>query len=228
MKKILFTIAAGFFLLASCGNKTETIALESKEDTLSWAMGCSLAETVQSGFFNFDEDIVRAAFESTLKGEGKRLDEESYRNACQMIAFLSSRYQSKTGDKDAQKRQEDFFSQLVAQHPNLQKAPEGYYYEVVREGHGPKAKLGKCIKLDFTATNLYNGEVFEKTIGNREPIVHVLGNPMFQGMQYAIQLMNAGSIYRFYFPYELVGNARGVPAQTPLCYEVELHEIYND
>ena len=51
---------------------------------------------------------------------------------------------------------------------------------------------------------------------------------MFQGLLLGMQLMNAGSKYRFYFPHQLVTGATGIPPYTPVSYEVELHEIYND
>ena len=54
---------------------------------------------------------------------------------------------------------------------------------------------------------------------------------MFPGLIEAFQLMNAGSIYRFYFPYQVAFGAQGsgnIPGYTPLIYEVEVHELYPD
>ena len=87
--------------------------------------------------------------------------------------------------------------------------------------------MGKRISIDFIASELATGKVFENTY-NDHTIVHVLGKPMFEGILDGLQLMNAGSKYRFYFPYRLVAGANGIPPYTPVAYEVELHEIYND
>jgi FKBP-type peptidyl-prolyl cis-trans isomerase len=75
------------------------------------------------------------------------------------------------------------------------------------------------------------GQPYDQTYGKRDPIVHVIGTPMFPGLIEAFQLMNAGSRYRFYFPYQVCFGARGsdgIPPFTPMIYEVELHEIYDN
>ena len=78
---------------------------------------------------------------------------------------------------------------------------------------------------------MLTGEPYDQTYGKRDPIVHVVGEPMFPGLIEAFQLMNAGSIYRFYFPYQVAFGAQGsgnIPGYTPLIYEVEVHELYPD
>ena len=82
--------------------------------------------------------------------------------------------------------------------------------------------------VDFKGINMANNQVIEETYGHREPIIHTLDRPMFQGLLSGFQLMNTGSKYRFYFPHQLVTGANGIPPYTPVIYEVELHEIYND
>ena len=233
MKQTLLTLAAALLLLSatSCGNKAENVKLETERDTLSWAMGMSMAQTAKSGFYDFDEALMTRAFESVMNGEEQPLDEKTYNAVCQYLAFLAQQGQRKQMEQqsaDAQKSQAELFAKLEADNPNIRKAPEGYYYEVLQEGKGPKAKALLRVKFDFRGSNMATGEVFEETYGHRDPIIHVIGKPMFQGMQYALQQMNAGSKYRFYFPYELVGPNDFVPPHTPVVYEIELHEIYND
>ncbi|MCQ2274426.1 MAG: FKBP-type peptidyl-prolyl cis-trans isomerase [Bacteroidales bacterium] len=231
MKRIIYTLAAlvATATLFSCGTKTENIKLASEQDSLSWAMGMSLARTAKSGLYQFDEKLVRKAFESSLRGEKQPLTEEDYSAACQALAVLSfkqQREQIATANKEADGRQQQLFDKLVAENKNIQKAEEGYYYEVLTPGHGANAKVGQRIEFDFKGINMVSGEVIEQTYGKREPVVHVLGRPMFQGLLLGMQLMNAGSKYRFYFPHQLVTGANGIPEHTPVIYEVELHKIH--
>lgn len=217
--------------LASCSNKAETTTLRNQQDSLSWAMGMSLAQTTQGGFYDFDNETILKAFKSALKGEKQPLSDQAYNEACQYIAFLVEKHAHEVAENQARtadQRQDELFAKLTKEKPDLNKAPEGFYYEVLREGHGTKAAIGKRIRFDFKGINMANNQVIEQTYGQREPIVHVLGKPMFQGLISGIQLMNAGSKYRFYFPHQLVTGANGVPPLTPVIYEVELHEIYND
>ena len=218
-------------LLASCGTNTEKVTLHDQCDTLSWAMGMSLAKTAQGGFYQFDEDLLRQAFENTLKNGKQPIDNETFEAAREYIGFLVQKYsreQATASAQHADSLQQQSFARLVADKPDLQQTDKGYYYEVLREGKGPKAKIGQRIKFDFKGTEMLSGNLIEQTYGVREPIIHVLDQPMFEGLLDGIQKMNAGSKYRFYFPYQLVAGANGVPPYTPVIYEVELHEIYND
>ena len=222
-------LALTALVFASCNNN-ENVVLKNQSDTLSWAMGMSLAQTVQSGFYQFDEKVIQKAIANTLKDGKQPLSNEEYQEALMHINYLAQSYQhdqSKKADAEASSSQEQLFAQL-AKNPNIHKAPEGYYYEVLQEGRGPKAKEGLRVRFDFKGTEMQSGNLIEQTYGVREPVIHVLGHPMFEGLIYGLQLMNAGSKYRFYFPYQLVSGANGIPPHTPVIYEVELHEIYND
>ena len=234
MRKTVLLLATAILFAACGGHSDEAPLLKNEQDTLSWAMGRSLAETVQGDFYNFNNDLVRQAFENTLNHKGQSLDDTTYQMACQYIAFLAQKYQRDAMAKNqstAQEKEAEYFARLEKENPNVHKAPEGYYYEMVRAGKGPNAQKGKRIKFDFKGYLMLTGELFEETYGQRDPIIHVLGNPMFPGLQSAFTHMNAGSIYRFYFPQNLAFGAsgsEGVPPYTPVIYEVELHEIYND
>jgi FKBP-type peptidyl-prolyl cis-trans isomerase len=234
MKKtpfLLLAVATASLSILSCQSNTERATLNSQRDTLSWAMGMSLAETTKSNFYDFDEEVVLKAFKSFLAGREQPISQQEYEDACAYIGFLAaaeSRRQDQQQSTDNAKRQEEAFAKLLAQKPDLKQAPQGFYYEVLREGKGPKATEGKRIEFDFKGINMFTGEVIEQTYGKRGSVVHVLGKPMFEGIFEGLQLMNAGSQFRFYFPFEKVVGARGIPPYTPVIYEVELHNIYND
>lgn len=232
MKHTLFTLLAAVLLIltASCGSKSETSVLHSQQDSLSWAMGQSLAKTAQSGFYDFDMEIVAKAFRATLDGKKSPMDEQSYQAACDYLAFLASSEQAKHREEyaaQAARSQKEYFAKLESD-PAVKKAPQGFYYQVLKPGQGPAAKAGLRIKFHFRSKNMLTGDLVEETFGRRDPIVHTLADPMFPALQQAIALMNAGAHYRFYFPADQVTNASGVPADTPLIYEVELYEIYPD
>lgn len=234
MKKIIIPFASVIVMLAavSCGSKSENVVLANQQDTLSWAMGMSLAETAKSDFYSFDQKLVQQAFESALKGEKQPLDNETYQAACSYMAFMVAQQQKQTAQKNAQAgdaAQEQYFEKLTQEKGNsLKKSDKGFYYEILEPGSGPRAKAGLRIKFDFLSINALTGDTIMKTYGNREPIIHVISNSMFLGMFHGLQLMPAGSKYRFYFPYQTCQNVEDLPAYTPVIYEIELHEIYKD
>ena len=82
--------------------------------------------------------------------------------------------------------------------------------------------------FDYRSYTLLDGEPYDQTYGRRRSIAHVVGKPMFQGLLEGLQLMNAGSLYRFYFPYQLAFGPQGsgdIPGYTPFIYEVEVHKV---
>lgn len=234
MRKIFIPFAAVIAILTAtaCGNKSENVVLHNQQDTLSWAMGMSLAETAKSGFYSFDQATVQRAFESSLKGEKQPLDEQAYRELCNYLSFLVAQHQRTTAEnsnKEAGAIQQEYFSKLVQEKGNaLKKSENGFYYEVLQAGSGAKAKAGQRINFDFQSINALTGDTITKTYGRRDPIVHVISQSMFAGLYNGLQLMPAGSKYRFYFPYEVCANVEDIPSYTPVIYEVELHEIYKD
>ena len=236
MRKILLTIAAATLLLATgCHDKKNAAPqLDNMDDSLSWIMGMNIGESLnKSVFFNLDEDLMMEAIRYKLHNMEQPIDDTTYEGGMQYIMLLSYQLQQKRlniARHNADSIQSAYFTKLVAENKNVHKHPAGFYYEVLREGHGPKAQFGQRIRFDYRSY-LLDGEPYDQTYERRDPIIHVVGNPMFEGFINGFQLMNAGSIYRFYFPYQMLANEETsgtVKAFTPMIYEVELHELYNN
>lgn len=236
MKPIHSLILFAALLLASCGGgQKEAPTLETFNDTLSWAYGQNIADALQTGYLDsLDKEMVLRSVEHALKGGDQPLTEQETRQALDYIVVMyqqSMRMQASATKDQVEAMQRSYFADLTAKNPKVKQHPAGFYYEVVREGKGPKAKYAQRIKFDYKSFLLLSGEPYDQTYGHRDPIVHVVGEPMFAGLIQGFQLMNAGSLYRFYFPYQLAFGENGsgdIPGFTPLIYEVELHELYDN
>ncbi len=225
--------AAAALLLTACTAKTPK--LETMEDTLSWAMGENVGRSILTGnAVEIDHEVFMQAIEHTLKGKEQPISDTVYMQAIQFIMGLSQKSHmeaAQQAEAATDSAQAAYFAELEKRNPNVIRHPSGFYYEVLRQGKGPNAKFGQRIKFDYRSYLLLTGEAFDQTYGKRNPILHVVAEPMFPGLIDAFQLMNAGSLYRFYFPYQLVFGANGsgsVPGYTPMIYEIELHELYKD
>ena len=177
---------------------------------------------------------VVQALKHTLEGKEQPLSDTAYAEAMQYIIATSRMYQMKQANEQkssVEGKQNEYFSHLEKTNPNVKKHPSGFYYEVLKEGKGPNATYAQRINFDYRSFLMLTGEPYDQTYGKRDPIIHVIGKPMFPGLVDAFQLMNAGSIYRFYFPYQLAFGEHGagdIPGYTPFIYEIELHAIYKD
>lgn len=239
MKKVLFvSIAVVAIMATGCkqSNKGNTAKpeLQTIEDTLSWAMGENIGLSIVDGLpFALDKEMFLRAIEHTIDGKPQPFSDTVYYDLINIIMQQTiAMKQQQMGDIKAQAdtMQADFFARLERENPNVKKHPSGFYYEVIKPGSGPTAKMSQRIMFDYRSY-LLNGEPFDQTYGKREPIVHVVGSPMFPGFIEGFQLMNAGSKFRFYFPYQSLAGSNtsgSVQAYTPMIYEVELHEIYKD
>lgn len=233
IKRITPIFVAATLLLVGCNNNAPK--LNTQTDTLSWAMGESVGNSILSGdAVEIDHEVFLAAVKHTLEGKKQPLEDSVYNEVIQYIyamAQVRQKEKMKTMETSLDSVQQLYFANLERTNPNVKRHPAGFYYEVLREGKGPKASYAQRIRFDYRSYLMLTNEPFDQTYGKRESIIHVVGNPMFPGLIEAFQLMNAGSLYRFYFPYQLAFGPNGsgsVPGYTPLIYEIELHELYKD
>ena len=209
--------------------------LKNQTDSLSWAYGQNIAASLQKGYFaTLDANLVLRSVAYTLAGGEQPLSDDEARQAVDYIMFMYSRDAQRQAVETSERvnaQQQAYFDTLVRANPDVKKHPAGFYYQQLRPGKGPLAKLNQRIRFDYRSYFMFSGEPYDQTYGKREPIIHVVGSPMFPGLIEAFQVMNAGSVYRFYFPYQLAFGEKGtggIPPYAPMIYEIELHDAYND
>lgn len=229
MKHSILILIAAAMMCVSC--KSGVTVLESQQDTFSWVMGEYLAQNIISSGIQIDKEKVLRAVEATLNKEKQPISDETFEQVLYYLQGnieMQQREQMQQQRGAAQERQEQYFAKLLQDKPNLKRHKAGFYYEELRPGNGANAKLGTVVVFDYRGINCYTNQVSDATYNNREPVTHVVGNPMFSGLIEAFQLMNEGSQYRFYFPFECAFDGSGtasIPAFTPVIYEIELKEI---
>lgn len=232
----LFFLGTVFVLLvSSCGNKGnrnyDSVELKNTKDTLSWVAGQSMAEELVSSGVSIDKKIALQAFESALNGHIRIEDTaKAYRQALDYIEgemMIQQRAASQNAMADQQKAEKRYFEKLLRENKQVKQAPSGFYYEVLKSNKGRQAKPGLVVVFHYKGY-LADGRLFDQTYGNREPIVHVVGAPMFQALQDAICMMCAGETWRFYFPSEMAFGAEGstdIPPYSTAIYEIELIDV---
>ena len=103
----------------------------------------------------------------------------------------------------------------------VKKTESGLLYKVLKEGTGPNPTIDSQVNVIYRGS-LVSGKVFDDSKGSS---VHFrLGN-VIQGWQEGLQLMNAGSKYELYIPYDLAYGDRNngeIPPYSALIFEVEL------
>ncbi|HNR97734.1 MAG TPA: FKBP-type peptidyl-prolyl cis-trans isomerase [Planctomycetota bacterium] len=103
----------------------------------------------------------------------------------------------------------------------------GLQYQVLREGTGAKPAATDRVKVDYRGT-LLDGTEFDSSYARGRPAEFAL-NGVIKGWTEGLQLMPAGSKYKFFIPAALAYGERGsgqrIGPNATLVFEVELLEI---
>jgi FKBP-type peptidyl-prolyl cis-trans isomerase FklB len=108
--------------------------------------------------------------------------------------------------------------------PGVTELPSGLQYEVLVEGSGEKPAAHNTVTCHYHGT-LIDGTVFDSSVQRGRPASFPL-NMVIKGWTEGLQLMPAGSKWRFYIPPHLGYGDRQVSAQigpnSTLIFDVEL------
>jgi FKBP-type peptidyl-prolyl cis-trans isomerase FklB len=108
--------------------------------------------------------------------------------------------------------------------PGVVALPSGLQYEILVEGGGSRPVATNKVTCHYHGT-LIDGTVFDSSVRRGQPATFPL-NAVIKGWTEGLQLMPAGSKWRFYIPPHLAYGDRQVSAQigpnSALIFDVEL------
>jgi FKBP-type peptidyl-prolyl cis-trans isomerase FklB len=158
--------------------------------------------------------ILSSFFQERQLAKQQKAQEESTKNA--EIEFA-----------DVKKAGEDFLAANKSK-DGVKTTASGLQYMVMKEGKGVKPVATSKLKIHYHGTSL-EGKVFDSSVDRGEPY-ESLANQFVKGFSEGLLLMNAGSKYKFFIPYDLAYGASPRPGGPikpfeSLIFEVELLEI---
>ena len=118
------------------------------------------------------------------------------------------------------------YMQQISNNKSVYTTPSGLKYRKIKDGNGKKPKATDRVKVHYTGT-LIDGTKFDSSVDRGEPLTFPL-NQVIPGWTEGLQLMDEGSKYMLYIPYNLgYGEqpAGAIPPGSTLIFEVELLEI---
>ena len=111
--------------------------------------------------------------------------------------------------------------------PAVKTTVTGLQYEILTQGTGAKPVATDEVTVHYKGT-LLNGKQFDSSYDRNEPLALSLQN-VIPGWTEGVQLMNVGSKYRFFVPYNLGYGERGagqdIPPYSTLIFDIELIKI---
>ena len=102
----------------------------------------------------------------------------------------------------------------------------GLQYKIEKKGNGKRPKPTDKVKVHYTG-RLIDGKVFDSSVDRGQPAEFFL-NQVIPGWTEGLQIMDEGSKYTLYIPYNLAYGEQPVgtiPPGSTLIFEVELIQI---
>ncbi len=118
------------------------------------------------------------------------------------------------------------YMQEISRNKSVYTTQSGLKYRRIKEGNGKRPTVTDRVKVHYTG-KLIDGKTFDSSVERGTPLTFPL-NQVIPGWTEGLQLMDEGSKYMLYVPYNLgygthdMGN---IPAGSTLIFEVELLEI---
>lgn len=202
---------------------TTSVALKTQQDSLSYAIGLSLANFYkQQNITNVNTALVIRAINDVNKGGKVAMDEQQANNC--IVSYMQK---GKAEKASAAKKQGQDFLAANKSKPGVVTTPSGMQYLVLKAGAGPKPALTDMVRVNYHGT-LIDGRVFDSSVERGKPI-ELAVNGVIPGWTEALQMMPVGSKWRLFIPSNLAyGDQQAGPMIAPgstLIFEVELLDI---
>lgn len=211
-----------FFLILS--SVFLTLNVSGQMDDKSYSAGVMIASDLKvQGLTDLDVDAFAAAVKDVLAGNDLKVSKE---DAQEM--FRTYLMEAKEKAKLANQKAGADFLAANGKKKGVTTTDSGLQYEVLESSDDPrKPALTDKVNVHYHGT-LIDGTVFDSSVDRGEPISFPL-NGVIQGWQEGLQLMNVGSKYRLFIPYDLAyGDRAAGPTIAPysaLVFDVTLLNI---
>ncbi len=197
---------------------------KTEEEKISYALGLSIGGSLmQSGVKEINTDLFTEAINSVITGTPEIKMKPSDANTLLQEYFGKKQAEA----KEAMTKVGKDFLEKNKLNEGVVELPSGLQYKVLTKGEGSKPQATDQVKCHYHGT-LIDGNVFDSSVDRGEPAVFPV-NGVIKGWVEALQLMEVGSKWQLFIPYDLAYGEQGAgdrigPYET-LIFEVELLEI---
>jgi FKBP-type peptidyl-prolyl cis-trans isomerase FkpA len=208
----------GFF---NPDGKSDSASAEVADKDTSYAFGLLLASQFSDIGIRFDYNEMAQGIRDAMEGNNPRIPFEEAGMKVQ-LAFAGAM------EKEASVNMEkgNTFLTENSKKPGISITQSGLQYEVINEGTGEIPGSGDMVRVNYEGTFI-DGIVFDSSYGRGEPAEFRL-DQVISGWSEGLQLMRAGSSYRFFIPSNLAYGEAGnnsIPPNSVLIFKVDLLDI---
>lgn len=233
-KKTLLFLSISTLMMVSCKNETKDLSLNTKEDSLSYAIGVSIGSNITKDFESqgLDTVIDLAKLMNAMKASLDTGETELAMGEEDANKFLQEYFMAlQTKQQEAEKKKFEgniekgaAFLAENGKREGVVTTASGLQYEILKKGNGAIPTTESVVETHYHGTFL-DGKVFDSSVERGEPVKFPV-NRVIPGWTEALQLMPVGSKWKLWVPYQLAygetGQQPNIPPYTTLVFEVEL------
>lgn len=213
---------------SSTASKHVTALTTDKQKT-SYAIGMSMAKSLQRQSVDVDEDVLIQGLKDTL-ANGKTLltDDQAQATLTTLQTQMRAKMEAKLQEMSTKNKQEgEAFLAANKSKEGVVTLPSGLQYKVLKSGTGPKPTATDSVVCNYRGT-LIDGKEFDSSYKRGQPATFPV-NRVIKGWTEALQLMPVGSKWQLFVPADLAYGERGagpdIGPNSTLIFEVELVSI---
>ena len=223
-----------FLFLAVCAMTgtvcAQNVELKSFNDSASYAIGRDIFRNWEQQQLGIDARIAGQALIDAANAQSRLNDQQAFPLLQRFQKEFERRQMEQEASKNPVARENiekgEQFMKEISNNKSVYTTTGRLKYRSVKEGNGTHPKSTDRVKVHSTGT-LIDGKKFDSSIDRGEPLTFPL-NQVIPGWTEGLQLMDEGSKYILYIPYNLGYGTRDmgdIPAGSTLIFEVELLEI---
>lgn len=227
MKKSVILLAVCAMMGTVCAQNVE---LKTFNDSASYAIGRDIFRNWEQQQLGIDARIAGQALIDAANGQSRLNDQQAF----PLLQRFQKEFERRQMEQEARNNpvarenieKGEQFMKEISNNKSVYTTKSGLKYRKVKEGNGKHPKATDRVKVHYTGT-LIDGKKFDSSIDRGEPLTFPL-NQVIPGWTEGLQLMDEGSKYILYIPYNLGYGTRDmgdIPAGSTLIFEVELLEI---
>ncbi len=227
MKKSVILLAVCAVMGTACAQNVE---LKTFNDSASYAIGRDIFRNWEQQQLGIDARIAGQALIDAANAQSRLNDQQAFPLLQRFQKEFERRQMEQEASKNPVARENiekgEQFMKEISNNKSVYTTKSGLKYRKVKEGNGKHPVATDKVKVHYTGT-LIDGKKFDSSIDRGEPLTFPL-NQVIPGWTEGLQLMDEGSKYMLYIPYNLgygenpVGD---IPPGSTLTFEVELIEI---
>jgi len=227
MKKSVILLAVCAVMGTACAQNVE---LKTFNDSASYAIGRDIFRNWEQQQLGIDARIAGQALIDAANAQSRLNDQQAFPLLQRFQKEFERRQMEQEASKNPVARENiekgEQFMKEISNNKSVYTTKSGLKYRKVKEGNGKHPVATDRVKVHYTGT-LIDGKKFDSSIDRGEPLTFPL-NQVIPGWTEGLQLMDEGSKYILYIPYNLGYGTRDmgdIPAGSTLIFEVELLEI---